>query len=241
MNVSEQKIALAASRSVDYIYNEAMALVKTQLGGPHLFISQALEKENVWFNIVCAPQYEVEIIRKGGDEFGRVRGEPEPIKIDFEKITEPYLIISTLYDEMLFDSVAEYQGKIILDVQGYVRARGAHGAKKMWSAPAALREKLWLVKTNELELKYLEEEFIAEQKNKILLVTHGSAGCELFVAGERYEIKPTQINAVHTVGAGDTLLGYFCAQLIKEIQPASALEFAVRKTEDFLYKNSSWV
>ncbi len=235
MNDVAPQISLAATTSTDYIYNAAMELVSTSSGGPHYFISNALVAEGINFTTACAPHCDVEIIRKDDNEFGRLRGEVMPRTILFEKISAPYVIISSVYNEIKFDTAAEYAGKIILDVQGFVRMRGEFGAKKNWNGPNYLREKLWVVKANEIELKFLDADFIEEQKKRILIITHGSAGCELFFHGEKFELVPLKkINSPHTVGAGDTLLGYFCAHLIQNNNPLSALQYAMARTTEFL-------
>ncbi len=69
--------------------------------------------------------------------------------------------------------------------------------------------------------------WLAEHFNcPTVCVTRGSKGAVLFIDGKFYEHPGLQVNAVDTVGAGDSFLAGLVAQLSKNRTPSEALEFA---------------
>ncbi|QNM85358.1 carbohydrate kinase [Polaribacter pectinis] len=103
-----------------------------------------------------------------------------------------------------------------------------------------LMEKANFIKFNDDELfevckemgsKYnsLEQnlKFIAEKTNtKHICVTKGSHGAVLLHGGNLYYNSGFLIKVVDTVGAGDSFLGSLISQLLNEVKPQEAIDFA---------------
>ncbi|QOD59592.1 carbohydrate kinase [Polaribacter haliotis] len=103
-----------------------------------------------------------------------------------------------------------------------------------------LMEKANFIKFNDDELfevckemgsKYnsLEQnlKFIAEKTNtKHICVTKGSHGAVLLHGGDLYYNSGFLIKVVDTVGAGDSFLGSLISQLLNEVKPQEAIDFA---------------
>lgn len=78
-------------------------------------------------------------------------------------------------------------------------------------------------KGNETELiKWLANHFNCQT----VCVTRGAHGAVLFIENNLYEHSGFQVNAVDTVGAGDSFLASLIANLSKNCHPAKALEYA---------------
>ena len=74
-------------------------------------------------------------IEKTG-EVGTIKFTPV-LEIDWSSINSPYLIISTLLDEISLDKIDTYNGNVCLDVQGFTRKVRTDG-KTTWTVPDAL-------------------------------------------------------------------------------------------------------
>lgn len=202
-------------------------------GGPGLFISRALKSESIAFNFVHGPRLRAEIELVPGGEIGRVPPITERRYVADVGLTD-WTIISTLLDEWgLKDMpVVPY---LFIDVQGLVRDGRDFGKKKKWLVPAGLAENIYCLKGTAEEIGLLDREFISSQKNKLLIITHGAKGAEIFYRGSSRTIKAASVNGLKdTIGAGDTFFGFFVAALYKGKDPFSAAEDAVQKTRGFL-------
>jgi len=177
---------------------------------------------------------------KNDNEFGKVSTRPEPKLIDFSSVETTYIMISTILDDFKLMNLADYSGKVLIDVQGYTRDGNDFGKKKLWQPDPDIFANIFCLKGTEQELENVSKEYIKKQKQKILLITKGVRGCEAFVFGERYMIKPEQVvQTENTIGAGDTFFAYFVVQFIKTEDARASLKYATRKTSEFLLEQNN--
>ncbi len=178
------------------------------------------------------------MVEKNG-EFGRVKIKPETKHVDFSKIKSDYLIISTILEEFNLNGIAKFHGQVFLDIQGYIRDGNNLGGKKMFCCNKEISSSIFCLKGTEEEINYLGKDFIKiKKKKKILIITKGNKGCEAFIFGKRYIVKPKKIlNTINTIGAGDTFFAYFMSHLYKNNDPVKSLNYATEKTSKFLEEN----
>ena len=216
-------------------------VIRTQLGGPALYLKNVFDTEGISFDAPEFPEMEVEILIKPDGEYGKVTNEVKPQASQFNLMTTPYLVISSILDEFDLSNIDSYKGKVFLDAQGYVRDGQNFGGKKMWVPSTNIAESIFCLKGTEEELMYLPTEFVESQKQKILIETRGAMGCRLFVFGKEYELLPKQvIQTQNTIGAGDTFFAYFIANSIKGIEPADSAFQAMASTSNFLHHTQSF-
>ena len=68
-----------------------------------------------------------------------------------------------------------------------------------------------------------------------MVITKGSLGCEIFINGKRYKIKPRKhLNVLNTIGAGDTFFAYLVSRYLKTKDFLKSVEYAVDRTSEFL-------
>ncbi len=100
---------------------------------------------------------------------------------------------------------------------------------------------------NEVELKqYSKEDSLESGINKVLslgvknlVVTLGKEGSLLINSNERIKVNATKVEAVDTVAAGDTYVGYFVAALMNESNHQQAMEIASRASALTVTKKGS--
>jgi len=222
--------------AVDKLIDENRKAIREQKGGPAFFIASALKRENINFNFVTAPLVKVEILIKDGEEFGRIKQKNKPKKINFSTITTPSLLISTILNDFDLKGAGVFKGNIFLDIQGYVRNGAKFGKKKQWKLPKKIASSIFCLKGTEEELKFIPFSLQREQKQKILLITKGKLGCEIWVKGENKIIKPKKVieNIKNTIGAGDSFFAYFISEFLRTENPFLSVKHATDKTSEFL-------
>lgn len=237
---NQNNITVLSTFANDKLFNQRGQLLREQKGGPAYFIKKALEKEKASFKLFSPPIVEVEILMKEDGESGKIPKKPKKLKIDCRNISSPYVLVSTLLDEVDLIEVSKLQGKLFLDIQGFVRDRKDFGGKKKWSPPREMRNVLFCVKGTEEETAMLSKDFVKAQKKKLLIITKGTKGSTLFYRGESVSIRPkTILKTKDTLGAGDTLFAYFVSQYVKTNNAVKAAETATQKTEEFLRTKSN--
>jgi sugar/nucleoside kinase (ribokinase family) len=76
---------------------------------------------------------------------------------------------------------------------------------------------------------------LEKQKQKVLIVTKGDRGVDLYVAGELYSIPPKKVvTGRDTIGAGDTFLASFTSQYLATQNPVGSAHFAMDHVSEFL-------
>ncbi len=104
-----------------------------------------------------------------------------------------------------------------------------------WKVPEKTAESIFCLKATEKETKYLPKSFINSQKQKVLLITKGKSGCEIYGFGKKKSIKPSMIvKSPDTIGAGDYFFANFLINFIKTQNPFISAESAVENIIKFL-------
>src|SRR5574337_1719378 len=149
-----KNLTVISTFATDRILNDKGKLIREQEGGPRFYISKALKKAKIDFNIISYPQITMEIVLKKNDEFGRVATKISPKRIDFGMISTPYLMISSLLNEYSLKELEKYKGKIFLDIQGFVRNGMDFGKKKFWNVPEKIANSIFCLKAADYEIEY---------------------------------------------------------------------------------------
>lgn len=239
--VQENKITILSIFANDQFVSEKGTIIHKQIGGPAFYINRVLKKERVFFTMKTGPKMEVKILITEAGEFGKVLKKPTPKAIRFSQIKTPFLLISSVLNEFDLANLFSFKGKVFLDVQGYVRDGSSFGKKKIWKPNELVFANIFCLKGTEEELKNIPKKHIEAQKQKVLLITKGKLGCEIFAFGKRYNIKPTKIVATkNTTGAGDTFFAYFVSHFVKTSDVLNSAKYAVEKTSLFLSSQNSY-
>jgi len=234
---SNQKITILSTFTEDKIIDESNKTIKTQQGGPAFYISNVFKREKLLFNITKTPTIKIEIKLKKDGEVGKVKTRPKIKKVNFGKVKSECLVISTILKEFNLRDISKFKGKVFLDVQGYVRDGGSLGGKKLFHQGNELDFSIFCLKGTEEEIRYLQKDFIKNQRKKILIITKGGRGCEAFILGKKYVIKPKKVlKTKNTIGGGDTFFAHFIAHLYKGNDPVKSLRYATGETLKFLEK-----
>lgn len=231
-------ITILATGATDKIINQQGSLIAIREGGPAFYLKRVFRKEKTSFTAPSPPHIEVEIhLTKKGEE-GRVAERPSPTQVNFGKIATPFLVISTILDDFVLKGISAYQGKVFLDIQGYVRDGSRFGGKKKWHPPQELANSCFCLKGTDEEISYLPKT-LKEKKQKMLILTKGKNGCEFFYESVAHSILPDSvIKTSQTIGAGDTLFGYFISQFLKTNDPLLSIRWATSRTVKFLSDQS---
>ena len=228
-------IALLATQTTDKIIQNNK--IAKQEGGPFLFITRVFNDNKINYEILNNPHYTIEIkITKKG-EIGRVVEKIIPIQIDYKKILQKNLVISSVMNEFSLKNIDQYNGNIFLDIQGYVRDKNKFGKKKIFKPDKNIQNSFFCIKTNKKETPYLPKSFIKIQKKKLLIISKGKDGCTLYIKNKKYELQTPEnkrINLKETIGAGDTLFANFISQYILNPDPIKNIKYAMEKAVTFL-------
>lgn len=225
-------VSVASSFSNDCLY-DGEELIDKRVGGPALFIINALQRKKVPLELHTGLVIDVDIRLTVSSETGRILTPPTRRKMSSVK-TSKWTIVSTILDEWKLDGpVPEY---LFLDIQGYVRRAGSdYGAKRVWQAFDEVQQQIFCMKGTEEELALVPADIIECQKSKLLIVTKGSAGADLYAFGRKTSYQTEPIKGLpDTIGAGDSFLGFFVAEFIKSQNPSQALQQAGQDTRRFL-------
>jgi len=234
------QVTVFSTFAKDKLIDKNRKIIREQKGGPALYITSVLDRENINFNLVTAPLLRVEILIKDGEEFGRIKQKNKSKEINFSTISTPFIFISTILNDFNLKGIGSFKGKIFLDIQGYVRNGNDFGKKKRWKPAKEISSSIFCLKGNEREINYLPSSFIRKQKQKILLVTRGKKGCEIWVNGIKKVIKPSKLirNIKNAIGAGDSFFTYFIAKFLKTNNSVISAKYAIVKTSEFLSVNN---
>lgn len=226
-------ISVISSFSDDILLDEAGNYLDVKPGGPALFITRALKDEKIDFNLFSADKLVTEIKVMNDNEFGRLKSLPTS-KDAGELSLDGWAIISTISDEWDISRIQNVD-YLFLDVQGYVREGHSFGKKKIWPQIAELADKIYGLKGTAEEIACLPKSFVEDQKKKLLVVTLGKDGAEIYWQGKKYTVEAEQIEGLtDTIGAGDTFFTYFVLEFYRGTDPRQAAIEASRKTANFL-------
>lgn len=236
----KNKITILSTFASDKIIDEQGHLSGMQEGGPGFYFKKAFVKEKINFRLLTGQKLKVEILITRKGELGKIKERPLIKKVVFKKIKTPFLLISSVLDEFNLEQLHAFKGLVFLDIQGYVRSKGSFGQKKNWRPNEMIFSNIFCLKATREELKYIPSKYIKEQKQKILLVTKGRFGCDVFYFGKKFAIKPEKIIKINNaVGAGDTFFAYFISKYIKTYNVIASVKYATARVSIFLEKNIS--
>lgn len=235
------QVTVFSTFAKDKLIDKNKRIIREQKGGPAFYISSALKRENIDFNLITTPLVNVEILIKNGEGFGRIRQKNKLKKINFSAKTTPSILISTVLDDFDLKGISAFKGNIFFDVQGYVRNGIEFGKKKQWKPSKEIASSIFCLKGTKEELNFIPFSLWKEQKQKILLITKGMLGCEIWVKGKKKIIKPKKVikNIENTIGAGDSLFAYFISKFIKTKNILMSIAYAVEKTSGFLLSKNN--
>lgn len=234
------KITILSTFAKDKLIRSDGTPIRENLGGPAFFIENVFRKEKTTFIIEEAPEMEVEILVTDKGEFGKAKKQKEPQSIEFSRIKTPDLMISTILDDFDLKGIQKYEGRAFLDIQGYVRDGEDFGKKKNWNPGEKISNSIFCAKGTKEEASYLSAEFVSSQKEKLLIITDGERGCDVFAFGGKYKIKPAKIiKSENTIGAGDTFFAYFISRFIESSDPLESAQYAAQKTSEFLSESQN--
>jgi sugar/nucleoside kinase (ribokinase family) len=220
----------------DILLRENGEVISRQSGGPILFLERALQASNVPFHLLYGETIDVEILMTDHGEFGRISNPPKILPFPLEEVAD-WVVVSTVLKEWELDKIERFQGKVFVDIQGYVRSGQDFGRKQVWQEATDFAEKIFCMKGTRQEVSFLPESVREDQKNRLLIATDGGNGLELFYEGKNFYVPAGEpIKPRDTIGAGDTFFGYFVAAMYKGADPENAAKHATEKTRDFLLK-----
>ncbi len=144
------------------------------------------------------------------------------------------IVISTIGDEFNLKDISKIHGVIALDVQGFVRTR--KGANLDFKG---VLKNIAILKATRSELETLAPTDVRDQKKRILLITRGADGFEIFAEGQHYIFRNKKIAARDTIGAGDVLLTAFLVAFLRTNDSKLAGSFALDYVTKFIENKSN--
>lgn len=205
---------------------------ETRKGGPAFYISDTLRRLRVPYRRYT-PKFSalISIVMLRGEERGVITKKPPR----FSPRVKPAgaTIVSTILDEVPLHAVADFPGFVAVDLQGYIRASRARGVKHLMPPDAIHFD---LVKLTEEEARYVDPRFLELQKQRILVMTHGPRGAEIWSHGKRMFISVKKLRVRHALGAGDRYLAAFVASFLRNQDAALAGRFAAHHIATILTK-----
>lgn len=231
----KKKLTLLSRYAKDIFLDSNNKVLSEAEGGPAFYLTKILEKSKITFQVCLVEKVNVEILLNEEGEFGRIKSNHNPSHISYNNITSDYLVISTLLDDFDLSGINAFKGKVFLDIQGYVRDGKDFGKKVSWNPKEEIAQKIFCLKGTEEEIQFVDPNTIEKQKSKMLIVTKGSEGCDLYWKGKKFSFGPKElIKTKNTVGAGDSFFAIFVSQFIKSGDPVKSAQQAVLKTSEFL-------
>ncbi len=203
-------------------------------GGPLYFIEEVFKTSGVSYESHYGKSASVEIKISRGTEIGKITKKPEYLEIN-PLDSADIVLISTIFDEWKLDNAASLKGKIILDLQGYVRNPDIFGGKKNLELQDQVLKNIFCLKATKQELGYLGESQVEDQKKRVLIVTDGGNEIVVFESGKKsyFKVNKTE-NFKDTIGAGDTFLANVALGLDSKSEVDETIRVAIDKTLDFL-------
>jgi hypothetical protein len=226
-----QKIEVFSSYANDIVIDDTTGETRQQLGGPAKYIVEALELQKVPYTVRTNDKIVVEIHKDRGGETGLVAQSPPSRKTTF---SSDWVIVSTVLNEWRFDEpLPPY---LFVDIQGFVRARNSD-KKQACPMLEQLAGKIYCLKGTKREIAMLSKEARDRQKQIGLLIsTDGGQAVEIWSKGDRILAEPPKISRAlpDTIGAGDTWLANFVAQLFAGRSVPDAASLSSQQMAKFL-------
>ena len=222
----------------DILTNPEQGTTVIHPGGPALFLKQIFVEQGLPFVLHAGPVQDVLIRVEKSTEVGTVPIIPPNKRVEIEK--DSPVLVSTVLNEWNPQELSSLTRSVFIDVQGFVRVPGQSGTKQCWESFAGpWIESVRCLKATEEELRYLPPESVEDQKQRLLLVTRGAHGVDVFAQGKLMSFTPSRVvSSSNTVGAGDTFFGQVVCGLLQQTPLEVCVVEAMEKTILFLEKKS---
>lgn len=223
-----------ASFAEDILLNEERQELKRQMGGPAFFIQDALGKMGSKFELTSSTPAQVELVMtNAGETHTKLVAKAAAFTPRFADLSGKGVLISTTINEINLQGLEKFPGPAFIDVQGYVRYPEDSSQKRVWEEGRQLEA--FCLKATQVELAFLPPELVERQKQKILVVTKGGEGLDLYFENTVQSIPVSKkIAGRDTIGAGDTLLANFAARYLQTGNVFGSITFAMSEVADFL-------
>lgn len=173
-------VSILSTHAQDVLTNRSGKVLSVQKGGPIFFLEKSLRLLNVPYKSTFGKEVIVNILITQDGEYGTINIPPKIIKAEKQKLSD-WIIISTLLDEWDITNLIKNNGiKLFIDIQGYVRDGKNLGKKHPWEQLASFHQNIYCIKGTEEEISCISKEILEEQKKKMLIITRGSEGLDLF-------------------------------------------------------------
>ena len=131
-------------------------------------------------------------------------------------------------------------GIIALDIQGFVRKLKTNNTNnKKLGISEQIANKISILKGTEEELSYIDNKFLDDQKRRILIITKGEMGFDIFFKEKEYRFIANPIFAKNTIGAGDSFFTAFAVEFLRTKDILKSGESAKIFVENFLKSKSN--
>lgn len=231
--MGKEKIAVVSTEANDILINSEGKIFSRQPGGPTLFIERALKDSRVPYKLFKSDVIDVHILVTDEGEFGKVPSRPIQRKLG-ELNVRQWAIVSTVLNEWIIND-GPLPDKLFIDLQGFVRDGNDFGKKRRWEEINEFADKVFCLKGTEEEVACLPPAIIEDQKNRLLIITKGTEGADIFDRRKFTHISVEEVTGIpNTIGAGDSFLAYFVAAMYQGSEPAEAGAIAAQKTTEFL-------
>lgn len=145
------------------------------------------------------------------------------------------VLLSPILSEFNLEQIAQKNCHVFLDAQGYIRAKGEDLTQRWICTPETVKNVVAL-KVNQRESGYVPEEILNLFRSRVLLITCGQEGVEVWDSGKRHQIHGHPVEVVDTLGAGDIFFGSFVAAYLQSSNALSATRLAMQKAEQLLQR-----
>lgn len=225
-------ITVISTFSQDRYFHVRTGVRETKRGGPAFWIRRTLSAWGLLFTIVHAPEDAiVDITVDETGERGTIASLPA-LQAGEIPYADAYLV-STIGAEFNIAQISGFAGLVAVDVQGYVRDARMKGLSA-YTFPPHVQDTISILKGTEEEISYLDPASVEAQKHRILVITRGSQGFDLYASGMHIPVPGHPIHARDTVGAGDVLLAAFVASYVRSGDSHTSARAARQHVEEFL-------
>lgn len=226
-------LVVISSFAQDRYHNLKDGVRSVRRGGPARWITETLQQILIPFELITGAEDCIVDIAVGGNEEKGTIASLSQINAPDIPFADAY-IVSTIGDEFDLGRIPDRHAFIALDAQGYVRcARMAR--RPFYALPSKIRDHITVLKATAEEVAYLDPDFVKKQKSRMLLLTKGSRGFDLFSMGICASFPASQgATPPDTVGAGDTLLAAFVTMYLRYRDRLIAAYRARKYVEKFL-------
>lgn len=229
-----KSVTLIASRTVDHIHNLDQGVRIVRQGGPAFYCEQAMVAMGLRVHLLTT--------RRPTDVYISVRRKNERIRIEEigqirigRKVPTGNVVLSPILGEFDLKKLVPGKCRIFLDAQGYIRSVGENITQE-WDCDLQNLSDVVALKVNERERGHVSKRIMRFFKSRILIITRGQNGVEIWEKNRKYVIKGNRIKTPDTLGAGDTFFGSFVASYLQLADVRSAAKVAIVEAEEFLQR-----